>query len=252
MLRGVVTLPDDAVKEAVIFLHGFERAGSTESKFKHLADTLSQNGFATLRFDFSGCGLSDGDFRFTNIEKQWKEFLSEIAAFQEEFWSMKLNIVTHSLGACALAEQIENIKEQIAKMVLIAPALDQARLLRYRFVSWFMKKTNLSVKITWNNYEEYFDEELFLVDCNMAGKMSKRNFIDSGYFLMGKDNDYSQKLDPYLEKILHVHGDRDVAVPLQSISNNFPNQIIVSDWDHDMERPDQIGQWLDGVVGFFG
>lgn len=69
-LRGIVTLPDKEITNAVICLHGFERCATTEKKFKTLADIFSRKTIATLRFDFSGCGLSDSDFKTTTIEKQ--------------------------------------------------------------------------------------------------------------------------------------------------------------------------------------
>lgn len=39
---------------------------------------------AVLKLDFSGCGLSDGDFRFTTIEKQADDFVIALRNLQME------------------------------------------------------------------------------------------------------------------------------------------------------------------------
>jgi len=81
-------------------------------------------------------------------------------------------------------------------------------------------------------------------------KMSKTNFIDPEYFLSGKDIDYSRKFEWLEDKILHIHWLKDLAVPLQSLHTKFPNTILVENWDHDMEKPDQIKSRLDWALDF--
>jgi hypothetical protein len=39
-------------------------------------------------------------------------------------------------------------------------------------------------------------------------------------------------------------------VPSESLNINFTNKIIVENWDHDMERPDQFDKWIDEAVKF--
>lgn len=78
-----------------------------------------------------------------------------------------------------MATQMNKIKEQIGKIVLIAPALNQRDLLRYWFVTGQMKKANPSIEITWQNYKDYLDEEDFLKDCQRDDKMTKANRISS-------------------------------------------------------------------------
>lgn len=74
-----------------------------------------------------------------------------------------------------------------------------------------------------------------------------------------KDKDYSEILPvqgPPLdrlnveENILHIHGDSDDKVPLDSLGVEFKRKIIVKNGDHDLERPDMIKQWLLGTVSF--
>lgn len=78
-----------------------------------------------------------------------------------------------------LATQINKIREQIGKIILIAPALNQRDLLRYWFVTGQMKKTNPSIEITWKNYKDNLNEEDFLKDCQRDDKMTKANYISS-------------------------------------------------------------------------
>ncbi|EKD66177.1 MAG: hypothetical protein ACD_49C00060G0019 [uncultured bacterium (gcode 4)] len=249
-LRWIISLPESEINWWVICLSGFERSATTEKKFKTLADKITSKMLATLRFDFSGLGLSDGDFRFTTIEKQGQDLLSAIENLEKEIWNSKINIVAHSLGACVLASQIEKIKDKIGKIILISPALNQKELLRYRFTSGQMKKINPILEINWQNYQTYLNEWEFLKDCEKTGKMSKANYINSPYFLINKDIDFSSNFKDFNSQILHIHGNKDIAVPFESLSIDFINKIIVENWDHDMERPDQFDKWINEAVEF--
>ncbi|MGL6107063.1 alpha/beta hydrolase family protein [Romboutsia sp.] len=63
-LRGVLTLPDNIVNPYLVLnLHGF---GGSKSGYKyshtHLSRELEKNNFGCARFDFYGCGESDGEY----------------------------------------------------------------------------------------------------------------------------------------------------------------------------------------------
>ena len=76
-LRGV--LDEGGGKDVVIvMLGGFERAASTERKFKFLADRLTGRGVDSFRFDVADVGLSDGDFYQTTTQTMADDLLSAI------------------------------------------------------------------------------------------------------------------------------------------------------------------------------
>lgn len=249
-LRGVLSLPDNEVENAVICLHGFERCSTTEKKFKLLSDSLAGEKTAVLRFDLFGCGLSDGDFRFTTIEKQADEFIMALKKLRTEVGDLKINVVAHSLGACVLALKIEEIKDRIGKIVLIAPALNQRELLRYWFVTSQMKKSDPEIEITWHNYKQYLDENAFQKDSERNDKMTKANYIEARYFLESKDLDLSDRFKDLNSRTLHIHGLKDKAVPIESLNIKFDDQVIVENGDHDLEKPDQLVQWKNRAVDF--
>lgn len=250
ILRGIISLPDEEAIKSVICLHGFERCSTTEKKFKKLSDSLVKNKVAVLRLDFAGCGLSDGDFTFTTIDKQANDFVVALTKLKNETGHKKIHIVAHSLGACVLAAKIDEIKEDIGKVILIAPALNQKDLLRYWFVTIQMKQSNSKIEITWQNFNQYLDETAFQQDCKRNDMMTRINYIDSKYFLEAKDFDFSKKFNDLSSRVLHIHGLKDNAVPIESINTKFENQIIIENGDHDLERPDLMTQWLDKAVDF--
>ena len=236
-------------REAV-FLQGFERNATVEKKSKNTALALARRNIASLRFDASGCGLSDGDFSKTTIIKRSKEILKAIEALENECGKLKIDFVAHSMGMCPLALIMEKIKPLIHKMVFIAPALNQKDLLRYYFVRDSKKKTNPGLEISWSNYKQYLDENEFLADCRRTGRMVRENYINPDYFLEAKDMDFSHSFDSIKDRILHVHGELDMSVPLESLSVEFPDCIIVKGGDHDLERPDFWDQWFPQAVDF--
>lgn len=246
VLRGIITASDDNIKAGVVFAHGFERNATVEKKFKMMASVLVDRGIASLRFDFSGCGLSDGDFSKTTIASRAQELLMAVKIFQEEFSLEKIDFIAHSLGACVLVETLNEIKPRIAKIVLIAPALNQKDLVRY----YFARDNNPEIKVNWQNYKQYLNEEEFLKDCARADKMTCQNYIGSNYFLEAKDLDFSASFEMIKERILHIHDDADAKVPLESLNVRFENRVIVVAGDHDLERPDFWDQWFGKAVDF--
>ena len=276
-LRGIMTLPEAKPKAGTVFLHGlagnedddcrsvsvnelgktgamflqgFERNATVEKKSKLMAGELAKNGIASLRYDAAGCGLSDGDFAKITLNGRAQELLKALSFFKKECGEMKVNFVAHSLGMCPLALVFEEIKELIGKMIFIAPALNQKDLMRFYFVRDLMKSKAPEIKIDWQNYRQYFDEEAFLDNCRRTGRMVRENYINPDYFLEAKDMDFSHSFDDMQEKILHVHGERDLSVPLESVRVFFPNRIIVPGGDHDLERPDFWEQWFPKAVEF--
>lgn len=250
ILRGILTVPDAAAETAAVFLQGFERNATVEKKFKLMAGALAQKNIVSLRYDSAGCGLSDGDFSKTTSKKRSQELLKALEILKNKFGAMKINFAAHSLGMCPLALVFDELKPMVNKMVFIAPALNQRDLMRFYFVRDSMKRKNPEIKICWDNYRQYLDEAEFLADCRRTGRMVRENYINPDYFLEAKDLDFSSNFDAVKDKILHVHGECDLSVPLESLNVEFPNRIIVPAGDHDLERPDFWEQWFSKAVDF--
>lgn len=71
-LRGIVTLPEGVEKPMIVLnLHGFSGTMSGHKyAHTHMARELQKEGIGCVRFDFYGCGESDGEFQemtFTSL-----------------------------------------------------------------------------------------------------------------------------------------------------------------------------------------
>lgn len=235
--RGI--LVDRDSNHVVLMVGGFERSTTTEKKFKIIADNINISSF---RFDYSGVGLSDGDFSNITVNLMKKE-IDDVLTQLKRMDYKKFSVVAHSLSACVV------IDINFEKKVLIAPALNQEELLRYWFALSSIKKQKVSADVDWRNYKKYFNEDNFSQDCKRDDKMTKQNYISSAYFLENKDRNYSNLLKSE-DNILHIHGDKDDKVPIESLSSKFTKSIIVNGGDHDLERPDMVKQWINFAIKF--
>ena len=246
ILRGILT-EGDISNGAVLMCAGFERNSTTEKKFKALADKLSEKNIASLRFDYTGCGLSDGDFSNVTIKRMSEDAKRAIEFLKSKTQSSAISMVGHSISGCVAANLCKEI--DFEKMILIGPALNQRDLLRFWFTVSAMKKQNSSVEINWSNYKNYLDEKSFLADCARTDRMTKTNFLSPEYFIENKSKDYSDSLRN-ADNILLIHGDKDDKVPLESLGEEFASKVVVKGGDHDLERPDMFSQWENRAVEF--
>ena len=103
-LSGALHLPEGAQHRKVpliVLLHGFVGSKVGEHRlFVKAARYFTEIGYAVFRFDFSGCGESDGDYADVTVTKQ----LSEVQAVLDyvsklpEVDANNIILIGHSLG----------------------------------------------------------------------------------------------------------------------------------------------------------
>lgn len=109
----------DGSGPTVVWLGGF-RSDMKGTKAEALAAWAAQNRRAFLRFDYSGHGESDGDFRSGTISA----WLADARAAIERLTAGPLIVVGSSMGGWIAALAIPVLKNRIAGAVFIAPAPD--------------------------------------------------------------------------------------------------------------------------------
>lgn len=126
---GILHLPlakDNRPFPAVLFCHGFGGNKSGRHRlYVRLAERLTSAGIAAFRFDFRGCGDSEGSFNDITIESQLQD-AAECVTFLSKQSSIDISrfgICGSSLGgaiACLLAGQTP----QTRAITLLAPFFD--------------------------------------------------------------------------------------------------------------------------------
>lgn len=91
-------LPEGQDKCPVVILsHGF---GSDMNSpiIAALAEKLPAQGIGVVRFDFNGCGKSDGEFQNMTVPNEIEDLLSVIAWTQQQPFTESLSLIGHSQG----------------------------------------------------------------------------------------------------------------------------------------------------------
>jgi putative redox protein len=111
-LSGRVELPLAKKPEAyAIFAHVFTGSKNLNAS-RHIARSLTLNGIAVLRFDFTGLGQSEGSFSDTNFTTNVND-IKAAAKFLEDNYAAPKIIVGHSLGGAAsvfAAKELDSVQ----------------------------------------------------------------------------------------------------------------------------------------------
>ena len=111
VLAANLELPNGKVKAYAIFAHCFTCSKNLNA-VRNIARSLTAEGIALLRFDFTGLGNSDGDFENTNFSSNVEDIYRAAEYLESEYEAPQL-LIGHSLGGAAVlfaASQIHSVK----------------------------------------------------------------------------------------------------------------------------------------------
>lgn len=192
-LFGVLTMPKYITNlPSVIMCHGFAKTKS-ERKFVELSRFLADKGTASLRFDFSGQGDSEGDFSKVSAKKEVGDLAAafNFIAKQRRTNSSRVAVIAHSFGVLP-AVLFQAQFQKFNTLILLAPALQQKELIG----RWYDKE-QLAL---WQN-QGYLD--------------TPKGKIDFQYWQEAQAINWQKAISKVAIPILIIHGQKDSDVPLK-------------------------------------
>jgi pimeloyl-ACP methyl ester carboxylesterase len=221
---------------AIILVPGFGVTKEEYGLFDSLAESLSKEGFLVYRFDFSGCGESEGDYSETSLSKL-KSDLSNIIEFvksQLKADSSKIGILGQSFGSSVVVA----IEPKVKCLVLTGSIAHPKEVLSRLFGSGY-NPDGISTRIKSN------------------GRVTK---MKPGFW---KDFENYRLLDSIKQihcPILFINGGEDGSVPVSEAEEYFakanpPKQkILIDGANHNFRnRQDEVGKvvlnWFKKYLG---
>lgn len=103
-----------------IFAHCFT-CSSSLSAVRNVSRQLTQDGFAVVRFDFTGLGRSEGEFADSHFSANVEDLL-DVHSYMAEHYDAPGLLVGHSLGGAAVLVAASKLDEVKAVATIGAPA----------------------------------------------------------------------------------------------------------------------------------
>lgn len=181
----------------IVIFHGFTgNKTAAFRKFVTLARRLAQEGIATLRFDYRGCGDSEGDAALTSIESERTDARAALAWLRQrpEVNAQRLAILGVSLGGMIAVETMaedEDLKTGCLWAAVSRPALQ----LQIRATP------ELESALRHHGYAEV---EGWPVGRAFVEQMATMNPLLAAERMRGR-------------RMLLLHGERDQSVPLAAV-----------------------------------
>ncbi len=119
-LVGWAELPPDGqpIRAWALFAHCFTCTKDLRSA-KRITTALAKDGYAVLRFDFTGLGESEGDFTGTDFSSNRDDLIAAANHLRAHEEAPRL-LIGHSLGGTAALSAAPHIPEVVAVAVLRA------------------------------------------------------------------------------------------------------------------------------------
>src|ERR1700744_5936965 len=119
-LAATLDLPDAAPTAYALFAHCFT-CGKDVLAAKRIAVALAAKGIATLRFDFTGLGSSEGDFANSTFSSNVADLVHAADHLRATHQAPTI-LIGHSLGGAAILAAAEKIPEAKAVVTVAAPS----------------------------------------------------------------------------------------------------------------------------------
>jgi pimeloyl-ACP methyl ester carboxylesterase len=190
-LRGMEHIPPGENLPAVILYHGFTGTKLEPHRlFLKISRALEEKGIASFRFDFLGSGESDGDFEDMTVMNELSEArtIFDYVKAHPAVDGKSVSLLGLSMGGLVASLLAGELKEQVDKLILMAPAGTMSRLA-----------------------EEYSGSAPYIPDIDaydLGGNAVGKNFIEELSTI-----DVWKKAADYRNKVLLIHGTNDETVP---------------------------------------
>jgi uncharacterized protein len=227
----VKRIPKKHNGQVVIFVHGFAYYKEEDGMFDHLAEMLSEMGFITYQFDFSGCGESEGDFTDSTLTKL-KEDLQSIIDFvelEDKIIEENLIFISQSFGTSVTISLHPKAKAAIMLGTLAHP------------------KALIS-----KGFGEGYKPNEISERKRTDGRITK---VGPQFWQDLNNYDLPELVKEINYPLLFVHGSNDNNVPIDQMEEIFASanppkeKIIISNADHGMrpkreELYEEIKAWI--------
>ena len=236
MLSGVLRIPDEqGVFPAVIICHTFHDNKDNELIFS-LWDDLSRAGFVCLRFDFSGRGESQGDFKDLTISQEINDLK---AAFNfldrhEQVDSDRIGILGHSMGGIDAILFAAKHKKTASIAAL---------------------STRSDTKEFIDSYFDDYQQKLW----KQRGyvQMHNKSEISADFLRDAEKHSITEEIKKIECPILMVHGTDETRVPFEDARELFNHAKeqkkleLIEGADHHFTAGAHRQELLDAVIGWF-
>lgn len=112
--------PLGPVRAYALFAHCFTCSKDIFAASR-IAGALAERGIAVLRFDFTGLGMSEGDFANTNFSSNVADLVAATDFLRKEYEAPRI-IIGHSLGGAAVLAAAGQMPEALAVATIAAPS----------------------------------------------------------------------------------------------------------------------------------
>jgi len=198
-LIGILHLSEKENSPLVIISHGYQGT-KTDRKLIRLSRALAKERISVFRFDFEGCGDSEGEASEISVKREVEDlgFVFREVLAKGNFDSKRLAFIGYSLGGVITSFFLRKFKIPAKTLIFLSPAFNQKELLKIWYSREDLKKLQKSG---------------FLI--------KGEKVIGKDYYLENKNKDYSSLLAKLNLPILIIHGKEDKDVPL-----NFSERLI--------------------------
>lgn len=118
-LAAKLDMPDGDMQACALFAHCFT-CGKDLNAINRIARALADDGIGLFRFDFTGLGLSNGDFANTNFSSNVQDLITA-ADYMRDAISAPSIMIGHSLGGAATLVAAKYVPEVRAVATIGAP-----------------------------------------------------------------------------------------------------------------------------------
>ena len=238
-LRGIYHKPDNAGKvPLVIMYHGFTGyKHEIHFMFSKASRVLEKHGIASLRFDFSGSGDSDGEFYEMTFSSELEEALEifDYARSLEFVDTNNIYLVGMSMGGAIASVVASKRKDNVKKMALWAPAGELDAALK-RYIHGTVGEINF-------DFEDKMDLNAHVISKKLIDEIATLDIFE-----WAKD---------YKNFVLLIHGSKDEIVLLEGskkyleIYGDKAKLHIVQGANHTFDKQKWEYEVINETVQFF-